>query len=211
MTFPSPFRNLAEHANLFAQQEQGTQAALPLEIAMQLEGAKFYDLAQPPRADAGTTIIASGTATVAPFITQGFLLDVAHFKGGSLADGYAVTAADLDGAMRAQGRLIMPGGVILVRTSFGQFWHEPAKYMNVACLSPDALRWLREKNPHAIGADSGAWDASAHESATIIANLNLEGLAADHVDHFLFIAAPINQMVRPLAIEVQAQSDFMQP
>lgn len=175
--------------------------------------------------------------TIAPMVRQGFLLDVAHYKGASaLPEHYAVTADDLEGTMRAQGRLLMPGGVILVRTGYGQFWAEPLKYANAAGLAPDANRWILAKRPHAVGADNLAWDAMgvrdeltgaslfghlellARNGILIFENLNLEDLAADHVDHFLFIAAPLKLKgatagpVRPIAVELQTQSpDFMQP
>lgn len=175
--------------------------------------------------------------TIAPFFTQGFMLDVAHFKGApALEENYAITAEDLEGAMKAQGRLLMPGGVILIRTGFGQFWNDAAKYGKAAGLSPDANRWVLAKNPRAVGADNLAWDALGVRDETtgatlsghlellarrgiyIFENLNLEELAANHVDHFLFIAAPLKLKgataapVRPLAIEIQMQSsEFMQP
>jgi kynurenine formamidase len=172
--------------------------------------------------------------TIAPIVSQGFLLDVAHYKGAdALPENYAITGEDLEGTMRAQGRLIMPGGVILIRTGFGQFWDKPAKYGKAAGLAPDANRWVLSKHPRAVGSDNLAWDApSVRDEATgaslfghlellarngifIFENLNLESLAADHVDHFLFIAAPLKLKgataapVRPIAIELQAQSpDF---
>ncbi len=183
--------------------------------------------------------------TIAPIVTQGFLLDVAHYKGtgashgdsqGSLPENYAITAEDLEGTMRAQGRLLMPGGVILIRTGFGQFWSDPAKYAKAAGLAPDANRWILAKRPHAVGADNLAWDAMgvrdeltgaslfghlellARNGILIFENLNLEDLATDHVDHFLFIAAPLKLKgatagpVRPIAVELQTQSpDFLQP
>ncbi|MBI4673888.1 MAG: cyclase family protein [Chloroflexi bacterium] len=178
-----------------------------------------------------------GAETIAPFVTQGFLLDVAHFKGApALAENYAITAEDLEGAMKAQGRLLMPGGVILIRTGYGQFWNDAAKYAQAAGLAPDANRWILAKHPRAVGADNLAWDAPGVRDETtgatlfghlellarngiyIFENLNLEELAAQHVDHFLFLAAPLKLKgataapVRPLALEIQMQSsEFMQP
>src|SRR5947209_18249319 len=61
-----------------------------------------------------------GAETIAPIVAQGFLLDVAHYhKVSALAPDYAITAADLEATMRAQGRLLMAGGVILIRTGYG--------------------------------------------------------------------------------------------
>jgi kynurenine formamidase len=168
--------------------------------------------------------------SLTPIVTQGFLLDVAHYKGAeALPENYAITAQDLEGTMRAQGRLLMPGGVILVRTGYGQFWNDPARYAQAAGLGPDANRWILGKHPRAVGADNLTWDAPgvrdeatgaslfghlellARNGILIFENLNLEPLAADHVDHLLFIASPLKlkgataSPVRPLAIEIQVQ------
>ncbi len=303
MSFQSPFRNFQERANIFS--EQGTQSALSLEVAMQLEGAKIYDLEQPryagmptfpvltpsysytlhrrhadtanpaqsgPRSGATGAIIAAdhfgthidalchqademklfggekispaletpvgftqhGAETIAPIVSQGFLLDVAHYKRAEvLAENYAITAEDLEETMKAQGRLVTPSGVILIRTGFGQFWNDPARYAKAAGLSPDANRWILAKRPRAAGADNLTWDVPGARDETtganlfghlellarngiyILENLNLEELAADRVDHFLFIAAPLKlkgatgSPVRPIAIELQP--DFLQP
>lgn len=170
------------------------------------------------------------------FVTQGFLLDVAHAKGAdALPENYAITAEDLEATMKAQGRMLMPGGVILIRTGYGKFWNDAGKYAQAAGLSPDANRWMLAKRPRAVGADNLTWDApSARDEATgatlfghlellarngiyIFENLNLENLAAEHVDHFLFIAAPLKlkgatgSPVRPLAIEIEEPADSTAP
>lgn len=181
--------------------------------------------------------------TIAPIVSQGYLLDVAHFKGdgaggggtqvasnGLLSENYAVTADDLEGTLQAQGTLLMPGGVILIRTGYGQFWDDPAKYAKASGLAPDANRWILSKHPRAVGADNLMWDAPgirddgtgatlfghllllARNGILIFENLNLESLAAEHIDHFLFVAAPLKLkgatagLVRPIAIEIQSQS-----
>lgn len=178
-----------------------------------------------------------GAETIAPIMSQGFLLDVAyHHKLSALPPDYAITAEDLDATMRAQGRLMMAGGVILIRTGYGQYWNDPGVYAHAAGLSPDANRWLLDRRPRAVGADNLTWDAPglrdeatgaslfghlellARNGIYIFENLNLEALAADFVDHFLFIAAPLKLKgatgapVRPLALELQTQSmEFMHP
>ncbi len=306
MTFQSPFQNFQERAHRSSQPTAAS--ALSLEVAMQIEAMKVYDLEQPryagmpslpvltppytyllhrrhtdtanpatngPRSGASGALISAdhlgthidalchqadegklfggekvsaaietpigftqhGAETIAPIVSQGFLLDVAyHKKLSALADDYVITAEDLEATMKAQGRLMMPGSVILIRTGFGLFWNDAAKYAHAAGLSPDANRWLLARRPRAVGADNLTWDApSTRDEATganlfghlellarngiyIFENLNLEGLAADYVDHFLFIAAPLKlkgatgSPVRPIAIELQAQAmEFLQP
>jgi kynurenine formamidase len=178
-----------------------------------------------------------GAETIAPIVAQGFLLDVAyHHKASALPADYVITAEDLEATMKAQGRLMMGGGVILIRTGYGQYWNDAGTYSHAAGLSPAANRWLLARQPLAVGADNLTWDAPGARDETtganlfghlellarhgiyIFENLNLEGLAADFVDHFLFIAAPLKlkgatgSPVRPLAVELQAQPmEFMGP
>lgn len=194
----------------------------------------FGDVAVTPTVETPYGFTHHAAESIAPIVTQGFLLDVAHAERvDALPENYVITAEDLEGAMKAQGRLIMPGGVILIRTGYGQFWNDAAKYPRAAGLSPDANRWILAKRPRAVGADNLSWDAPTVRDETtgttlfghlellarngihIFENLNLEGLAADHVDHFLFIATPLKLKgatgapVRPIAIEIQMQSGSM--
>ncbi len=196
----------------------------------------FGGVAVTPEVETPTGYTQLAAETIAPFVTQGFLLDVAYCKGvDALPDNYAITADDLEATMKAQGRLLMPGGVILVRTGSGKYWSDATQYAKAAGLAPDANRWILDKHPRAVGADNLTWDApTVRDEATgaslfghlellarkgihIFENLNLEGLAADHVDHFLFIAAPLKlkgatgSPVRPIAIEIKAPADLMQP
>lgn len=190
----------------------------------------FGDVAITPSVETQFGFTRLAAETIPPIVARGFLLDVAHYKGGgALPENYAITAEDLDGTTKAQGLSLLPDGVILVRTGFGQFWNDPGKYGKAAGLSPDANRWILGKHPRAVGADNLAWDSpGVRDEATgaslfghlellarngiyIIENLNLEAMAADHVDHFLFIAAPLKLKgataapVRPIALELQSQ------
>lgn len=207
-------------------------------LCHQAEDLKLYGgIALDSTVETPLGFTAHAAETIAPLVTQGFLLDVAHFKGlSALPENYVITAEDLEGTMKAQGQMLMPGGVILIRTGYGQFWNDPAKYAKAAGVAPDANRWLLSKHPRAVGADNLTWDALGVRDETtgatlfghlellarngiyIFENLNLEGLAADHVDHFLFIAAPLKLKgatgapVRPLAIEIQIRSgEFLSP
>jgi kynurenine formamidase len=178
----------------------------------------LYDLGR-----AGTTYTPAEAEAAVPIVAQGFLLDVAHFKGQEgLGEDYAISAGDLEGAMRAQGRLMMPGGVILVRTGAATRANDPAAYAHSASLSAEAQHWIRERHPHAVGIDGPRWSAGAESTGEaagpgIFTNLNLEGLAAELIDHVLLIASPIlregaaDLPVRPIAIELQVQSDMLQP
>jgi kynurenine formamidase len=222
MNFQSPFQpNFQERANALGQTMPSS--ALGFELALQVENAKWFDLAQTHDAASCTRIVKRDAEPLAPIIRQGFLLDVAYSKKMSvLPDDYAITADDLETTMKGQGRLIMPGGVLLIRTGFGQFWGNAAKYPHAARLSADAQQWILAKRPNALGVDMALRDTSRAElcernGILIIEHLNLEGLAADYIDHMLFVAAPAQTQgvtsvpVRPLAVEVQMQSpEFMQ-
>jgi hypothetical protein len=224
MSFKSPFQqNFQERANAFEQLTPSS--ALGFELAMQVENAKWYDLTQTHAHDAlqFTRIVKRATEPFAPIIRQGFALDVAYGKKlSALPDDYAITADDLETTMKAQGRLIMPGGVLLIRTGFGQFWDDAAKYSHVASLSADAQQWILAKHPSALGMDTALWDTAGAElcernGILIVEHLNLESLAAEFIDHVLFVAAPPKAQgvtsvpVRPLALEVQVQSPEFMP
>lgn len=86
-------------------------------------GDRFYngwtlgDLAEP------WGIARFGMETVPPIVTRGVLLDIAAYKGKARLDkGYAITVADLEGALARQGLALMPGDALLIHTGWGGLW-----------------------------------------------------------------------------------------
>ena len=60
-----------------------------------------------------------GTDKVPPMVARGVLIDMAkHFKVASMAPGQAITPADIDAAMKAQGVQIRQGDVVLFHTGY---------------------------------------------------------------------------------------------
>ncbi len=97
------------------------------------------------------------------FITRGGLLDVAKSKGVEhLPGGYAVTAADLDGAARVQGVDVRRGDALLIRTGWVPFWYratakERETFYDVAPgLGMSTAEWLEAREVACIGVDNVA-------------------------------------------------------
>lgn len=95
-------------------------------------------------------------------VGRGVLLDIARYKGvESLAAGYPISVADLDGCAAAQNVTVESGDILLVRTGFmtqalqrgdwGAFDSESAPGMSFYTLP-----WLHAKEIAAIGADNYA-------------------------------------------------------
>jgi len=91
-------------------------------------------------------------------ITRGVLLDIARLSGmDRLAESYAITSEDLDGADEAQGVRTEPGDVLLVRT--GHLSHflagDAAAFMrNAPGVGYETCRWLRARDLAALGMDN---------------------------------------------------------
>jgi kynurenine formamidase len=83
---------------------------------------------------------------------------------------YAVTIADLEAFEAAHGR-IQAGSIVLLRTGWGRFWPDRARYLGTAERGPaavaklrfpglgaDAARWLVERRIGAVGIDTASID-----------------------------------------------------
>ena len=160
-----------------------------------------------------------GIETMAPLVSRGVLLDVAGER--RLDPEYAITAADLERAERAE---VRAGDAVLVRTGYGALWSKPDEYLRAAGVSAAGSRWLIDKKVGAVGADNMAFDVMGpadpelkvtlpghllllvRSGIPIIENVNLEELAAAGVEEFLFVCLPLKMRgatgspVRPIAI-----------
>jgi kynurenine formamidase len=143
-----------------------------------------------------------------PLITRGVLFDVAAYKGvETLESDYAIGDGDLVAAGAEAGIKLQAGDVALVRTGWSKLWagRDKRYILEEPGLNADAARWLGRQGVVAIGADNWAIDAcppsaprnrAVHEVCLtemgiyLIENLNLEELAADRVNEFLFVAIP---------------------
>ncbi len=103
--------------------------------------------------------------TIPPIIARGILIDVAGYKGvPTLPPHYAITVADLRGALGKQGTKLHPGDVVFVRTGAVRYWadlddREKLVAHDTAGLSLDGAKWLVEENgAMLIGSDTSGME-----------------------------------------------------
>ena len=116
---------------------------------------------------------------------------------------------------------VEPGDVVLIRTGWGRYWDDPAKFIAEVHSPGPALagaKWLSERAVFTAGSDTAPFEftpspqMSVHvhllvESGIhIIECLNLEELAELGATEFLFVAAPLKirggtgSPIRPFAM-----------
>jgi len=106
-----------------------------------------------------------------PFIATGILIDVAAYKGvENLEAGYAITAADLQGALKKQGTTIPKGAIVFVHTGWGKnFTAKPQHYAHTGPgIGIEASKWLASKQVVAIGADNMALEVTPGEDPKVV-------------------------------------------
>jgi kynurenine formamidase len=172
----------------------------------------------------------SGIDKYPPIVARGVLIDVAASKKMThLPTSYAITVADLQQALKAQGISLRPGDVALVRTGVMNLWPDQAKYRlaDQPGLSLEAAQWLVEgQKAMIVGADNFGVESfpskdpenfvpvhsylQAEQGVSLLEALWLEELSQDRVYEFLFIASPLKlrggtaSPLRPLAIPIRA-------
>lgn len=126
------------------------------------------------------------------FVNRGVLLDVARYKKvDTLAAGEEITAADLEATAKAQGVEVRAGDSVLIRTGYGKFFSDKAKYMG---LRPgpgeSAAKWLADRKIFLTGGDQLTYEVYpekgtifpahriliADSGIYIVENMNLEEL-----------------------------------
>lgn len=162
---------------------------------------------------------------IAPIVRRGVLLDIAALLGvEALEADMAITPEHLSAAERAP---IREGDIVLIRTGWGRYFEEPVRYLNQThCpgCNLEAAVWLSGRGIFAAGSDTIAFEKTPSQEMPVhihllvekgihlIENLNLEQLAADRINEFLFVAAPLKirggtgAPVRPLAFELSKAS-----
>ncbi|HEX4604459.1 MAG TPA: cyclase family protein [Candidatus Angelobacter sp.] len=160
--------------------------------------------------------------TLAPIVRRGILLDIAGLQQmASLPAAFEITVDHLEGAARAQGVEVRRGDVVLLRTGWGAFFADVARFesqMHGPGPSEQGARWLSSKGIFAAGSDtinfelvpSRTMPVHVHllvESGIhIIECLDLEQLAAERVFEFVFVASPLKirggtgSPIRPFAL-----------
>jgi kynurenine formamidase len=167
-------------------------------------------------------------AKLPPLFTRGVLLDVATWRGVKcLAKGEPITDRDLDEVVTAQGSDVHPHDVVLIRTGYMSLWPDDDRMAEHRTPGPDisAARWLVERDVVAAGSDTETFEVQPapdpghpanpqpvhthlliEHGIYLMESLDLEGIAADRVHEFLFVALPLKirgatgSMVDPLAV-----------
>ena len=99
-------------------------------------------------------------------IGRAVLVDAARYKGGSLAQGYSIRRADIEGALEQQGAEVLPGDIVVVRTGVvpayyrletavdrARFWEVPQ-----AGIASDVVPWMKERQIAAMATDNIAFE-----------------------------------------------------
>ncbi len=161
---------------------------------------------------------------VPALVGRGVLLDIAAWKGvDHLLLGEGISADDLDQCAVAQGTVIQPGDMLLIRTGWMHiFSTDRAQYDGgEPGLDTSTLPWLKTNDVVAVGADNQAIEVlhsippdklPFHEVAIrdlgiyLLENLQLDALAADKAYEFMLVVAPLRltggagSPINPLAI-----------
>jgi kynurenine formamidase len=163
-----------------------------------------------------------------PFFTRGVLVDAARHRGvDCLPKGSAIDAAEMEAICAAEGVMVQPWDVVLIRTGYMGFWPDAEKMAAHKTPGPDisAAHWLLERGVVASGTDTETYEVQPAPVLATPANpqpvhtllliengiylmesLDLEALGRDQVYEFLFVALPVKirgatgSMVDPLAV-----------
>ncbi|HZD95413.1 MAG TPA: cyclase family protein [Candidatus Sulfotelmatobacter sp.] len=160
--------------------------------------------------------------TLLPIARRGVLLDIAAQQQlPSLPPEFEILPDNLEATARAQDVEIKPDDIVLLRTGWGAFFEDTARFesqMHGPGPGEKGARWLSSRGVFAAGSDtinfelvpSRAMPVHVHllvESGIhIIECLNLEELAADRVYEFAFVASPLKirgatgSPIRPFAL-----------
>lgn len=151
-----------------------------------------------------------GVENIGAFFTRGVLVDVARYKNAErLEPGYAITPADIQGALEAQNVEIGRGDVVLLRTGHGKLWmKDNATYgAGEPGIGLEAAKWLIAQDIVMVGSDNWAIEVVPHEDPNRpfevhqwtltkngvyhLENLDLEELASERVYEFAFVFSPV--------------------
>ena len=81
------------------------------------------------------------------------------------ADGDAVTAAEVEAALRRVGHELAPLHIVLVRTGRDRFLDDPGYLARGSGVTAEATRWLHDRGVRVMGIDAWGWDAPLHLQA----------------------------------------------
>jgi kynurenine formamidase len=159
-----------------------------------------------------------------PLIARGVVLDIAALHGADrVPDAYVIGPDDLRGAASRQELELRRGDIVLIRTGKMQVW-PAAEYLDMPMpgINLAAARYLcEEAGAMIVGADTAALEAFpgdeegyapvhcymfATTGTPIMEVVNLEELAGERLDEFVFVGMPMplrgatGAPLRPIAI-----------
>lgn len=138
----------------------------PLEQGSYYGGYTQKDVKPTPE----SPLLKLGIEKIPPLVTTAVVLDAKAFvgKGQPMKAGETVTAAHIEGMLKAQGlarRGILPGDVVYIHTGWGDHWQDPDTdkryYSSAPGLAYDAAQYLGRKRIVAIGLDTPFIDTVA--------------------------------------------------
>jgi len=130
-----------------------------------LEAARYYSgfTQNQVKPTPDSPLLRLGIEKAPPIVTSAVLLDARTYLGHGerLADGQRITAADIEGMLRAQGlarRGLLPGDVLYIYTGWEDLWQDPDQlqeyYTKGPGLSVDATLLLERKAIVLVGIDN---------------------------------------------------------
>lgn len=159
-----------------------------------------------------------------PLIARGVVLDIAALHGADrVPDGYVIGPDDLRGAAARQELELRRGDIVLIRTGKMQVWPDPTYLdMPMPGINVAGARYLcEEAGAMIVGSDTAALEAFpgdeegyapvhcymfATAGTPILEVVNVEELAGEGVDEFVFVGMPMplrgatGAPLRPIAI-----------
>jgi kynurenine formamidase len=142
------------------------KSEFPADSAQYYGGYKQADVKPNP----DSPLLKLGIEKVPPIITTAVLLDAKNYlgRGSAMQPGQAVTAADIEAMLKAQGletRGLMPGDVLYIYTGWGDHWKDPDTekfyYTKGPGLAYDAAKYIAEKHVVLLALDNPFTDPVA--------------------------------------------------
>ena len=125
------------------------------------DGASYYGgySQSDIKPSAASPLLKLGIEQAPPIITTAVLLDArSHLgNGDALPAGRAITAADIEAMIEAQGlgwRGLLPGDVLYIYTGWSDIWETPEYYTKGPGLANDALAYIEEKQVVLVALDN---------------------------------------------------------
>lgn len=199
----------------------GTHVDAPGHIS--LDGCLFGGYSAVENEDDHSGLKTGSVETIPPLVGRGHLVDGVRIFGRELTneDGFGVRELEEWFAERS---VPGPGSIVLFRTGWMRFFHDPERYLGRAAGIPgvklEAAEWLADRGVLAVGSDTVQFEHKPHltvpalsvhayllaqQAIPIMESVDLERLAADDVTEFFFCAAPLRigggtgSPIRPLA------------